>query len=153
MWFHLDHHHYHHFICHLDPVQWRPSWGFDQKALYVPPSSSPPKPPWSGSWMQDVIDVSSFIACHKKITIWSFNHHHQKLLPLLLDLLLPPLTLVEVCKVVSNDGDGQGHHQHPADGAHRANNLIIMVDSFLCKSPWTACVEPRNWPLFHRFII
>ena len=43
--------------------------------------------------------------------------------PLLLNLLLPPLALVEVCKVVADDGDGQGDHEHPADGAHRANNL------------------------------
>ena len=25
--------------------------------------------------------------------------------------------------------------------------------SFLCKSPWTACVEPRNWPQYYRFPI
>ena len=45
------------------------------------------------------------------------------IVPLLLNLFLPPLALVEVCKVVADDGDGQGDHQHPADGAHRPNNL------------------------------
>ena len=51
------------------------------------------------------------------------NKRWSPLAPLLLDLLLPPLTLVEVGKVVADDGDGQGDHEHPADGAHRANNL------------------------------
>ena len=46
------------------------------------------------------------------------NKRWSPLAPLLLDLLLPPLTLVEVGKVVADDGDGQGDHEHPADGAH-----------------------------------
>jgi len=41
---------------------------------------------------------------------------------------LRPLALVEVGKVVADDGDGQGDHQHPADGAHRPNNLPQTSD-------------------------
>ena len=49
------------------------------------------------------------------------------IIPLLLNLFLPPLALVEVCKVVADDGDGQGNHEHPADGAHGTNNLICCL--------------------------
>ena len=45
------------------------------------------------------------------------------IIPLLLNLLLSTFTLVEVSKVVSNDRDGQGHHQDPTDGADGADDL------------------------------
>ncbi len=56
--------------------------------------------------------------------------------PLLLDLLLlevgPPLDepvlllllAVELLKVAGDDGDGQGHHQHTADGAEAPHKLV-----------------------------
>jgi hypothetical protein len=43
---------------------------------------------------------------------------------LALDCLLSlHLVVVELGKIVDNDGDGQGHHQHPRDGAAGADKL------------------------------
>ena len=43
---------------------------------------------------------------------------HQKVL-----LMVGHLVIVELCEVVDDDGDGQRHDQHPADGTARPYQL------------------------------
>ena len=49
-------------------------------------------------------------------------------------LLLLMLFLIKLLKVLCNDGDGEGHHQHTRDGAEGSNQLtqsLLLKHSYL----------------------
>ena len=62
-------------------------------------SSSPEKEPTGQNW--------KYFSCEN----WTRSHSHQ--------------IFVELLKVAGNDGDGEGHDQHPADGTHTPHQLEI----------------------------